>query len=112
MSSKKFVVGLIAAAALTLPFLLATPALAATPTTLPATDKLWAISCDFADTHDGAALYSVDPITAAGSPVGDSTGVEEDCAGQAAFDPTTGASYYISWGDDGTLGMINLTTGV
>jgi LPXTG-motif cell wall-anchored protein len=112
MFSKKFAVGLAAAAALTLPFLLATPALAATPATLPATDKLWAISCDFADTHDGATLYSVDPTTAAGTPVGTTTGVQDECAGQAAFDPTTGNSYYISWADDGTLGMIDLTTGL
>jgi hypothetical protein len=114
MSSKKFAVGLAAAAALSLPFLFATPAIAAVPATLPSTHSLWSVTCDFDETSHQfyASLYSVNPANAVATRIGDTTGVTEECGGPAAFDPITGNSYYISWGPSHSLEEINFTTGV
>ena len=95
MLSKKLAAGLAAVAALTLPFVVAAPASAAT---LPVGDSLYALSCqlDFELDEEFSILYSVDPADAHATQIGDGSGLEDDCAYQAAFDPTTGFSYYIS----------------
>jgi len=75
--------------------------------TLPDTDLLFAITCD----NDPAAFFSVDPATAVGTLIGTDTTVPGDCGGPAAFDPTTGKSYYISWGATGQLALMDVATG-
>ena len=78
----------------------------ASAATLPSTDTLYAISCD-----RGADLFSVDADTADMTLIGN-TGINNDCAGQGAFDPITNTAYYVSWGSDSQgIAAINLTTG-
>ena len=110
MRSKKLTAGLAAAAALTLPFIMVSPAAAAT---LPAGDSLYAITCDY-DSDAGqnfSVLYSVNPADAQGTVIGSGTGLVDDCAGQAAYNPVTGESFYVSWRGDEALARIDLTTG-
>lgn len=113
MLSKKIAAGFAAVAALSLPIVFAAPAAAAT---LPAGDSLFAISCDYNSPTgpDFAGLYSVDPANAAGTLIGSGTGIVGDCAGQAAYNPVTGESFYSSWpqGGDEFLRRIDVTTGV
>lgn len=97
----------IAAGVLALPLLVAAPASAAT---LPVGDTLYAISCDFDEENGSSNLYSVTADTADLTFIGN-TGHEEDCAGPAAFDPTTGKSYYLSWDND-ALALIDVATGL
>lgn len=96
----------VVAGVLALPLLIASPASAAT---LPEGDTLYAISCD--QTGEGAIsdLYTVTADTADLTYVG-GTGHEQDCAGPAAYDPTTGKSYYLSWDND-SLAIIDVATG-
>jgi hypothetical protein len=98
----------VAAGVLSLPLLIASPASAAT---LPVGDTLYAISCDYDDEQQQgfADLYAVNPDTADLTFVG-GTGHAEDCAGPAAYDPTTGKSYYLSWDND-SLAIIDVATG-
>ena len=111
MRPKKLVAGLAATTALALPFVFASPAAAAT---LPTGDSLYAITCD--DDAEGdlsASLYSVSPVDAVGTMVGDGTGIIEDCAREAAYNPVTGESFYISYAlNSDALHKINTTTGV
>lgn len=113
MRSKKLTAGLAATAALALPFVFAAPAAAAT---LPAGDALYAITCDYDyELEEGfAVLYSVDPADAHGTMVANTTtGITDDCAGQAAFNPVTELSYYVSWtGSDQSLARIDVSTGL
>lgn len=89
----------------------ASPALAAT---LPATDAVYVLPCDF-DEYDGI-LYSVDTTTGQATRVGEWVNPDDDlysCAGPAAYNPADGFGYWISWGDDaGYLIRVDLTTGV
>lgn len=91
----------------------ASPASAAT---LPPSDTLYALSCETgpaAGPTDFSALYTLNPDTAVATLAGAaSTGITGDCAGPAAFDPTTGRSYYISATATSTLALIDATTGV
>ena len=111
MRPKSLVAGLAATAALALPLVFAGPASAAT---LPTGDQLWAISCDSGEeTGFSAILYSLNAADAAATPVGIGTGFEGDCAGQSAYNPVTGASYYLSWAESpGKLAKIDLATGL
>jgi LPXTG-motif cell wall-anchored protein len=111
MRTKRLAAGLAAAAALSVPFVFAAPAMAAT---LPTGDALYAITCD-EDGDSGidfALLYSVSPVDAVGTLIGDGSDIFDDCAGEAAFNPVTGNSYYISWSSEGSsLVKIDVATG-
>lgn len=97
-----------ATALIALPLGFATPVAAAT---LPEGDALWAITCDN-DPAVTPGIYSVDPADAAAALVGTGTGIADDCAQEAAYDPTTGKSYYIHYSQDGALATIDTVTGV
>lgn len=107
---KKLSLGAVAAAILLAPLVLAAPASAAE---LPSGDSLYAISCEQGGTIEDVLyysdVYSVDDETAALTFIGN-TGLDPDCSGPGAYDPTTGVSYYLSW-DQGALAIVNLTTG-
>ena len=66
-------------------------------------DSLYALNCDD-NVYNDWQLLGVDASTAASVLIGDGTGgVDEDldaCAGQGAYDVTTGTSYYIQWYSD------------
>ena len=112
MRTKNLAAGLAAAVAITLPFVFAAPASAAT---LPAGDELWTITCDFDEVanDDYAVLYSVSAADAVATKVGTGTGIVGDCAGQAAYNPVTGQSFYLSWATSpGALAKIDLATGL
>ena len=96
----------------------ASPAAAAGSSIDPG-DSLYAIDCDVTVYNDWQ-LMSVDPTTAASTTIGDGSGsTSEDfyaCAGQPAYDVSTGKSYYIQWQYDTDpqqyfLASIDLTTG-
>lgn len=82
-------------------------------------DSLYAINCD--SVYNDWQLLGVEASTAASVPIGDGTGsVDEDldaCAFQAAYDVTTGKSYYIQVTDDEenetvySLASIDVVTG-
>jgi len=77
-------------------------------------DSLYAINCD--SSYNDFQLFSVDSTTAFSTPIGEGTGeVANSCAGQPAYDATTGQSYYIDWaygeGEHASLATINVTTG-
>jgi LPXTG-motif cell wall-anchored protein len=77
----------------------ASPALAAGSSIDPG-DSLYAIDCD--DTvYNDWQLMSVESTTGTSTTIGDGSGsTTEDyyaCAGQPAYDPTTGKAYYIQW---------------
>jgi hypothetical protein len=99
---KKFLAGLGAAAILTSPLWLAAPASAAP---LPDGDSLYAMSCY----QPGVALFTVDALTADLTQVGALD--EEECAGEAAYDPTTGKSYFLLWSSS-ELALVDVVTGV
>ena len=96
----------------------ASPAAAAGSSIDPG-DSLYAIDCD--DTvYNDWQLMKVEPSTAASTPIGDGSGsTSEDffaCAGQPAYNSSTGKSYYIQWQYDTDpqqyfLASIDLATG-
>lgn len=76
-------------------------------------DSLYTISCDsdYADFQ----LFSVESTTAFSTPIGEgSLPYSNTCAGQPAYNPVTGVSYYIQWfaGDNAQLATIDVATGV
>jgi len=73
-------------------------------------DSLYAINCDSG--FDLWQLFSVDSSTAASTPVGTGEPITQACAGQAAYDPSTGMSYYIQWSEGTQLASIDVATGV
>jgi hypothetical protein len=76
-------------------------------------DSLYALSCDSA--YPNFQLFSVDSTTAFSTPVGEGTIPNTDtCAGQPAYNPATGVSYYIQWFDEdpAQLATIDVATGV
>lgn len=98
----------LAASVLALPMLIASPASAAT---LPEGDTLYALSCDWEGEVNYSDLYRVDAETADLTYLS-SSDLQPDCAGPAAYDPTTGKSYYIPLvGDGGWLATIDVATG-
>lgn len=109
---------LAAAAVGALTLLGAAPASAAGATIDPG-DSLYSINCD-TEAYNDWQLMSVDPSTAVSTPIGDGAGGVNDsyyaCAGQPAYNPATGKSYYIqNEYTDGTrtfLAGIDVTTGV
>ena len=109
MRSKKLTAVLAASVALALPVLFASPAAAAT---LPATDSLWAISCNPVGEDYEAGLFSLNPADAQATAIGNGTGLDGgDCAFQPAWNPVTNQAYYIS-DVDNELATIDLTTGL
>lgn len=79
--------------------------------TLPANDDLYAIACNSGIPN--LQLLALDPLTGTGTSVGAGTGPgDSDCAGQAAWNPVTGASYYVLWDGEDRLASIDVTTGV
>lgn len=76
-------------------------------------DSLYAVNCD--DVYNDFQFFSVESTTAFSTPIGDGLGSvsEYACAGQPAYDPSTGKSYYIQWEEEGTfLAEIDVVTGV
>lgn len=76
-------------------------------------DSLYSLSCD--SEYPNFQLFSVDSTTAFSTPVGEGTLPNVDtCAGQPAYNPVTGISYYIQWFDEGDteLASIDVATGV
>lgn len=64
-------------------------------------DSLYALNCD--NVYNDWQLFGVDSTTAFSTPIGDGDGYDADldsCAGQAAYNPATGKSYYLQWFDD------------
>ncbi len=78
--------------------------------TIAAGDSLFAINCD--DAFSDYQLYSVDSATAVSTAIGEGTVDTEPCAGQPAYNPVTGKSYYIQWEDDSYLASIDVATGL
>ena len=75
-------------------------------------DALYAINCD--DIYNDFQLFGVDSTTAFSTAIGDGSGAAENaCAGQPAYDPSTGKSYYIQWVSEGPdlLAEVDVTTG-
>lgn len=94
----------------------AAPASAAGSTIDPG-DSLYAINCD--TVYFNWQLLSVDASTGFSTKIGTGDGYDETyfaCAGQPAWDASTGKSYYIQWhyteGADTFLASIDVTTGV
>ena len=114
---KALSVVLAAAAATTLSLLAAAPVHAAGNAINPG-DELYSISCD--GSIPEFQLFDVEPATAqtiaigTGSDLVPETG--EPCAGQPAYDATSGVSYYVQRfnvdGDISALGIIDPVTGV
>ncbi len=94
----------------------AAPAMAAGNAVDPG-DSLYAVNCDPA--YNDWQLLSVESTTAASTPIGNGDGsVSESynaCAGQPAYNPATGESFYIQWEyGDGTgnyLASVDVATG-
>ena len=95
----------------------AAPAVAAGSAIDPG-DSLYSINCDNA--YNDWQLMSVDPTTAFSTTIGEGTGSASElyaaCAGQPAYDASTGKAYFIQWNtfvDPGEahLASIDLTTG-
>ena len=98
-----------AAATLGLLTLGALPAAAAGNAISPG-DSLYTIACD--GDYPIFQLFSVESTTAVSTPIG--TGAGEPtmaCAGQAAYNPATGVSYYIQWQEETALAIIDVATG-
>lgn len=76
-------------------------------------DSLYALSCyDLAQDYQ---LFSVESSTGVSAMIGGGPDTElPTCSGQPAYDPSTGASYYIQWADEenAALGRIDVATGV
>lgn len=102
---------LVGASLVTVSLLAASPAVAAGNAVDPG-DSMYSISCDSDLT--GYQLFSVESTTAASTPIGTGSLSEGyPCAGQPAYNPATGVSYYIQWGEEPeTLASIDVTTGV
>jgi len=86
----------------------ATPAHAAGNAIDPG-DSLYSISCD--SNWNLWQLFGVDSTTAFSTKIGDGSGSTPDspaCAGQPAYDFTTGSSYYIQWYYDGDVNVASL----
>lgn len=85
------------------------PAASAAQTrTLPAGETLYAIDCQ---TRSGQ-LGSVDTSTAVVTLIGSgTTDPARECAGPSAYDPNTGAVYWVSWSTPDFLFRIDRTTG-
>lgn len=89
----------------------ASPAIAAGNAISPG-DSLYSISCD--DDYADFQLFSVESTTGFSTMIGSGTGPATDtCAGQPAYNPATGVSYYIQWLDEevDSLATIDVTTG-
>ncbi len=109
-----------------IPFALTTAALlivgagsaAAAGSSLAEGDTLYAINCDRTVYNDWQ-LMSVDASTALSTAIGDGSGsiaeTPRACAGQPAYDPTTGTSCYIQWRTtdetSSSLAIIDVATG-
>lgn len=112
----------ILAAAATLGMLaIGTSAASAAPRPLPEGDTLYAIPCNYYSVDEAILpplqLLDVDTTTAAATTIGAGTVVPDvDCAGQGAWDATTGTAYAIAnrydSGDDNLLIKIDVATGV
>jgi hypothetical protein len=97
----------------------ASPAAAAGGRSLPEGSSLYAVQCDDENLAP-LALFSLDTITAAATPVGPGTPASDaDCAGQAAWNPVTSTAYVTVWYYEGeivpipaVLATIDPTTGV
>lgn len=88
----------------------ASPAMAAGSAIDPG-DSLYAINCD--DNLPDFQLLSVEASTAVSTTIGVGEGTTSNCAGQAAYDSSTGDSYYVRWvGLDSSLAQIDVATGV
>ena len=101
-----------AAATVSLLALGAAPAAAAGNAISPG-DSLYSISCD--DDYADFQLFGVESTTAFSTMIGSGTGPATDtCAGQPAYNPATGVSYYIQWLDESEdqLASIDVATGV
>ncbi len=88
-----------------------TPAAAASNSISPG-DSLYAISCF--DLYPNFQLFSVESSTAVSTMIGAGEASEVDtCAGQPAYNPATGVSYYIQWSDEeqDSLAIIDVVTG-
>lgn len=103
---KVFPVALTAAAVSSLLLLGAAPAYAAGNQIDPG-DSLYALNCDD-NVYNDWQLLGVEPTTAFSTLIGDGTGGVDDnlnaCAGQAAYNPVTGVSYYLQWTYDEEAG--------
>ena len=89
----------------------ASPASAAGNTIDPG-DSLYAIPCR-EDAYNDWQFFGVESTTAFSTAIGDGAGEETNvCAGQPAYDPSTGKSYYIQWdGEESFLAEIDVVTG-
>jgi len=74
-------------------------------------DSMYVLSCD--SSVPGFQLYSVNASTALSTAIGVGEADSSTCAGQPAYNPATGASYYLRWvGSRTELGRIDVVTGV
>jgi len=75
-------------------------------------DSMYVLSCD--PIVPSFQLYSVNASTALSTAIGVGEGADnQKCAGQPAYNPATGASYYLRWvGSTTELGRIDVVTGV
>lgn len=110
---KRITATLAGASILALSLLAASPANAAGNAIDPG-DSLYAVNCD-SDFNDWQ-FFSVESTTAASTAIGDGAGETTNvCAGQPAYDPTTGKSYYVQYVNSGEgevlLAEIDVTTG-
>lgn len=88
----------------------ASPA-AAAARALPQTDLMFAISCD--SLTPNLQLLSVDASTGTSTGIGAGTAADPGCAGQPAWDATTGTAYYIQFDfPESYLATVDLATGV
>ena len=75
-------------------------------------DSMYVINCDSA--YADFLLLSVVASTAVSTPIGVGEVEANTCAGQPAYNPSTGKSYYVRWwSEDPTeLGQIDVATGI
>ncbi len=74
-------------------------------------DSMYVLSCD--SSVPGFQLYSVNASTALSTAIGVGEADSSTCAGQPAYNPATGASYYLRWvAGPSELGRIDVVTGV
>ena len=72
---------------------------------------MYVLSCD--SSVPGFQLYSVNASTALSTAIGVGEADSSTCAGQPAYNPATGASYYLRWvAGPFELGRIDVVTGV
>lgn len=87
------------------------PAQAAT--TAPAFPEGYALlALDCEDAY--GQLWNIDPVTGDSTPIGTPSvsANNTDCAGQGTYDPISGTSYYVGWGDDTLLTTVDAETGL